>query len=121
MNASPEESAFGREFTLRYRLPRPLSRSYESILYARDPAEIRNKIEWCAATAVRFIAALRQALYLTVDTSSPAGPPGTHDIKLETNLEAFKLLAAMPAPVLLLQHAGLYSGTVDRDVARIAP
>ena len=92
MNSRPQESAFEREFTVRYRLPRPLSRSFESILYARDPAEIRNKIEWCAATAVRFIAALRQALYLTTDVSSPPGPPGAHDFKLETDLKAFRPL-----------------------------
>ena len=115
MNPRPEESAYEREFAVRYRLPRPLSRSYESILYARDPAEIRNKIEWCAATAVRFIAALRQALYLTTDFSTPAGPPGTHDFKLETDLKAFRPLASMPPPVLLLRHAGMYTGPVDRD------
>ena len=110
-----EESAFEREFAVRYRLPRPMSRSYESILYARDRAEIANKIEWCAGTAVRFVAALRQALHLAVDPASLPGPPGVRDFKLETGPGPFATLGAMPAPVLLLQHAGLYAGTVDRD------
>lgn len=115
MNVSPQESAFEREFAVRYRLPRPLSRPYESILYARDQAEIRNKIEWCAATAVRFMAALRQALCLAVDASVPAGPPAPGDFKLETSLRAFMPISTMPVPVTLMQHAGIYPGAVDRD------
>lgn len=115
MNITPEESAFDREFAVRYRLPRPLSRSYESALHARHGEEIRSKIEWCAGVSVRFIAALRQALCLAGDPGAMAGPPGAGDLKLEPSAGAFAALASMPSPVLLLQHAGIYPGTVGRE------
>lgn len=111
---SPEESTFDQQFEVRYRLPRPISRSYESALYARHEEEIRNKIEWCAGTAVRFVSALRQALYLSANPAAIAGAPGVRDLKLEPAPGAFIPLAAMPSPVRLLQYAGLYSGAVDR-------
>ncbi|MBN1498361.1 MAG: protein kinase [Spirochaetes bacterium] len=115
MKISTEKSAFDRQFAVRYRLPRPISRSYESALYARDEAEIINKIEWCAGTAVRFVAALRQALYLSGDPGAQVGAPGVRDFKQETSSGAFSPLAAMQSPVRLLQHAGAYSGAVDRS------
>ncbi len=126
MNITPEESAFDREFAVRYRLPRPLSRSYESALNARYEEEIRSKIEWCAGVAVRFIAALRQALSLAGDPGAMVGPPGAGDLKLEPASGAFAALASMPSPVLLLQHAGIYPGMVgryDRDslLSSLAP
>ncbi len=115
MNVSPEESAFDRVFAVRYRLPRPISRSYESVLHARYEAEIRNKIEWCAGITVRFIAAVRQAINLAADPGAVAGPPVAGDLKLESAIGAFGSITSMPSPVSLLQHAGIYSGTVDRD------
>ncbi|MBN2160336.1 MAG: protein kinase [Spirochaetes bacterium] len=114
MNISREELAFDREFTVRYRFPRPVSRSYESVLYAREEREIGSKAEWCAAAAVRCIAALRQALYLAGDPSAVAGPPGARDLRLELDAGEFGALAAMPSPVLLLQHAGVYPGMEGR-------
>ncbi len=114
MERGPEETAFDRQFAARYRLPRPISRSYESALYARNDEEIRNKIEWCAGTAVRFVAALRQALWLSADPTALPGPPGVRDLRLELAPGAFGPLAGMPSPVRLLQHAGVYPGAVDR-------
>lgn len=114
MNKGTEETSFDREFAVRYRFPRPLSRSYESALHARFEAEIGNKTEWCAATAVRFIAAIRQALGLAADSAAVPGPPGAADLKLELPAGVFRSLASLPVPVLLLQHAGIYAGTADR-------
>jgi serine/threonine protein kinase len=109
------EEAFRREFTVRYRLPRPLSRSYESVLFARHEGEVQNKITWCARVAVRFIAALRQALYLSADPSASVNPPGERDLKLPAGDSAFDLIIHMPSPVSLLQLAGIYPGVVNRD------
>src|SRR5271157_1827256 len=118
MNASLEESAFEREFAVRYRFPRPVSRSYESVLYARYGAEIRNKSEWCARIAIRFLAVVQQALYLAANPDALAGPPSARDLKLESDFAPFTPLSPMPSPVTLLQHAGIYPGAVDRGDRR---
>jgi hypothetical protein len=110
-----DEEAFGREFIVRYRLPRPISRSYESVLFARYEGEIQNKITWCAGIAIRFIGAVRQALYLAADPSASLSPPGERDLKLDAGDGAFKQIMAMPSPVTLLQLAGMYTGAVNRD------
>jgi hypothetical protein len=109
------EESFRREFIVRYRLPRPISRSYESVLFARHEGEVQNKISWCAGIAVRFVAALRQALYLAAEPSASVNPPGERDLKLTAGDSAFKQIMAMPSPVTLLQLAGTYTGAVNRD------
>ena len=45
-----------REFQLRHRLPRPISRSYEAACFA--PPEEAHRARWCARVALRLLAAL---------------------------------------------------------------
>jgi hypothetical protein len=104
------EAAFRREFMVRYRLPRPVSRSYEAVLFSRYEDEIGNKVSWCAAVAVRFIAALRQALLLASDPNASISPPGEKDLRLAAADGAFAGITRMPSPVGLLQLAGIYPG-----------
>jgi len=105
MAASGEEL----RFLVRHRLPRPVSRSFEAVNFSSDPADVDARITWCAASAVRFLSAVRQANFLAVNINLPVNPPAIHDFKLELLESAF--IAGMDAgvPPDLTSLASIYT------------
>jgi hypothetical protein len=69
------------EFLVRYRMPRPISRAYESVCFAVEPGELAARSRWCARVAVRFVAALRQAALLAARGGGSVNPPAPHDLR----------------------------------------
>ena len=112
MAASGEEL----RFLVRHRLPRPVSRSFEAVNFSSDPADVDARITWCAASAVRFLSAVRQANFLAVNINLPVNPPAIHDFKLELLESAF--IAGMDAGVP--PDAIPSASTVARQAARQA-
>ena len=74
-----EEAAF----RVRFRLPRPIARSFESVVLSENRDDVNARIIWCANVTIRFLATIRQANYLAVNINLPANPPSIHDFKLD--------------------------------------
>ena len=96
------------EFAVRYRLPRPIARAYETVCFAGDRRESAQRCRWCALTAVRFIAAIRQACDLADNKALALNAPSFSDFRDNSSVYG-KLLAPRPS-AKLLQLAGVYPG-----------
>ncbi len=102
---------FKREFIVRYRLPRPVSRAYEMVSFSEYEDEIHCKVSWCAGTAVRFLAAVRQANLLCTDSSLSVNPPSYNDFKMDLPGSPFPRETSGKPGTGLLQLAGILGGS----------
>lgn len=96
------------EFAVRYRLPRPIARAYETVCFAGDRRESAQRCRWCALTAIRFVAAIRQACDLADNPELALNAPSFSDFR-DNSSALGKLLAPRPA-ARLLQLAGIFPG-----------
>lgn len=106
MNAATADEL---RFLVRYRLPRPVSRSFEAVGYSTNPDDIDARITWCAASAVRFLAAVYQANFLAVNINLPVNPPSIHDFKLDLLEPAFMAEMEHGVPPALTRLASIYA------------
>jgi tRNA A-37 threonylcarbamoyl transferase component Bud32 len=97
------------EFLIRYRFPRSISRSYETVLLSETEVEIENRIKWCANATVRFLSALYQANLIIENPSFSVNPPSINDFKSETHA-LFPRNMVKNIPVELKQMAGVMRG-----------
>ncbi len=105
-----DNDKFKREFLVRYRLPRPVSRAYEVVTFSQYEDEAACKIAWCAGTAVRFFGVVRQANLLFSDGSLSVNPPSYNDLRMDMPDTVFpRDFTARITPVLL-QLAGILRG-----------
>ncbi len=81
MQTVEASAADEREFFIRYRLPRPISRAYESVRLSVEPQEITHRSIWCGQVAMRFIAAIWQALRLAEEGGGSVNPPSLVDLR----------------------------------------
>lgn len=109
-----EENRLYTDFLVRYRLPRPVSRSYETAGFSKNEVEASHRIKWCARVTVRFLALLRQAHYLQENPGAPVNVPSSADFKLPVASPMIEGMMARP-PVQLLQLAEILPGHVDDE------
>lgn len=102
---------YEKEFQIRHRMPRPVSRSYESVMFSTVREDMENRIVWCANVAIRFLSALRQASYLAANPGIPANPPSFTDFKMDCENFCFPEGLDVAAAAPLAQLAGVYSDT----------
>lgn len=112
--AVTQADALRREFLIRYRLPRPLSRAYEAVCFALEEGDIRQRARWCAKVAIRFLAALRQASSLCEEPGY-VSVPTHHDLRRMSAGPLFPKELEGRTPVRLLELAGIYSGGTAED------
>ena len=109
-----------KDFLIRYRLPRPLSRAYEAACFSLNTAEITQCCRWCANVTVRFLAAIRQAGCLADGLRQAINPPSRHDLKHKGLEDPFPAELGPGELSGLLHLAGIYSGTGIRpDVSTL--
>ncbi len=102
---------FHKEFLIRYRFPRPLSRAYEAVRFALDEGDVRQRVQWCAKVAIRFLAALRQSCCLVCEGEpGPVAPPTYHDLRRTPRGPLFLEELDRGVPVRLMQLAGFSGG-----------
>ncbi|MGD0275042.1 MAG: serine/threonine-protein kinase [Syntrophales bacterium] len=104
------EDNFRKEFLVRYRLPRPVSRAYEAVCFSLNEEDIIQKVKWCAGIAVRFLSLVRQAHLLTRDETLPINPPHYRDLDRILEEDFFKEKLERKDLLPLLQLAGIYRG-----------
>jgi hypothetical protein len=105
------------DFLVRYRLPRPVSRAYETVHLSKNTEELKHRIQWCARVAVRYLASVWQAHYLQENPGAPVNVPSSADFKLPVDQPLNHSILRKP-PVRLLQLAGILSGSVpDKEAA----
>lgn len=78
-----EQTPYIQEFLIRYRLPRPVSRAYEMVCLSMNAEEAAYRSLWCVQTALRFVAALKQAARLALDPELLLHPPVERDLRRE--------------------------------------
>ncbi|HPJ37856.1 MAG TPA: serine/threonine-protein kinase [Spirochaetota bacterium] len=100
---------YEKEFQIRHRMPRPVSRSYESVMFSTVREDMENRIVWCANVAIRFFSALRQASYLAMNPGIPVNPPSFTDFKMDCENFCFPEGLDVAATAPLAQLAGVYS------------
>lgn len=105
-----EDALEYREFPVRYRMPRPISRAYETVCFALGETDQLQRTWWCARVAVRFLSMLRQACCLAYDGALPVNPPSHHDFKIRCDAAPFPVGMGPGIPHTLLMLAGIYSG-----------
>ncbi len=103
------DKQYEREFLIRHRMPRPISRSYEAVAFAPTREEDEHRIVWCASVTIRFLGAVKQANYLALNRGLPINPPSFADIKLDVGESPFipGIEPSVAAP--FAQLAGIYS------------
>ncbi|MFH1143349.1 MAG: serine/threonine-protein kinase [Candidatus Eisenbacteria bacterium] len=74
-------TSYDQEFLIRHRLPRPISRAYESVCLAGDGDDLAFRCRWCAQVALRFLALLRQATRVAAEGSDSINPPSGADLR----------------------------------------
>ncbi len=97
------------EFLVRHRLPRPISRAYEAVCFALDETEAGHRAEWAAMVALRWVAALRGAVFLSEQKNpgpvNPPDPARAHRIALQRPLPPG---LADPVPFALARLARIH-------------
>ncbi|HPC03446.1 MAG TPA: NIF family HAD-type phosphatase [Syntrophales bacterium] len=116
MNIAPRNDAFHHEFLIRYRMPRPVSRSFEAVALALNDGDMRQRCRWCARVAVRFLGALWQLAALAGDAGEVPGPPSHYDFRRPLAAPPFPPELASGIPAELLQLAGVYRGAEPEDI-----
>jgi hypothetical protein len=106
MNAAPSDELL---FRIRYRLPRPISRSFEAVGFSSNPDDIDARIQWCSNAAIRFLAAVYQANFLAVNINLPVNPPAIHDFKLDLLEPAFVGEMEKGVPPALTRLSSIYA------------
>ena len=100
---------YEKEFQIRHRMPRPISRSYESVMFSTVRDDMENRIVWCANVAIRFFSALRQGCYLAMNPGIPVNPPSFTDFKMDCEDFCFPEGLDVATAASLAQLAGVYS------------
>lgn len=115
-DTSVPNDPFHHEFLIRYRMPRPVSRSFEAVSLALNEEDMRQRCHWCARVAVRFLGTLWQAAALSRNDGEIPGPPSHYDFRRTFDGPPFpgELAAGLPAD--LLQLAGIYRGPEPEDI-----
>jgi serine/threonine protein kinase len=116
LNIPPRNDAFHHEFLIRYRMPRPVSRSFEAVSLALNDEDMRQRCHWCARVAVRFLGALWQLSALSGNTGEVPGPPSHYDFRRPLECAPFPPELASGPPADLLQLAGVYRGREPEDI-----
>lgn len=87
-------------------MPRPVARAYEAVCFALEPVDAAHRAEWAARVALRWIATLRSAGFLT--EQPPGAPINAPDLE-----RAHRLSLSDPFPAEL-------SGGVPFALMRLA-
>jgi len=115
--STPEPNdPFYHDFLIRYRMPRPISRSYEAVSLALNDDDMRQRCHWCARVAVRFLGALWQTAALSRNAGEIPGPPSHYDFRRTLDGPPFPAELAAGIPADLLQLAGIYRGPEPEDI-----
>ena len=110
---------YNREFIVRYRLPRPVSRAYEAVCFALNEDDVIQRSRWCANVAVRFMAALKQACCLARIKKGALNPPSHYDFKRKCEGTLFPEELEARVPHQLLQLAEIYPGKINGDARTV--
>ena len=113
------EDDFRKEFLVRYRLPRPLSRAYEAVCFSLNEEDIIQKVKWCAGISVRFLSLIRQAHLIACDETELINPPHHRDLSRILEADFFNGQPERKGLLLLLQLAGIYRGVDMREAPSV--